>query len=253
MKIISFFNIKGGVGKTTSAINVAYILSSKYRKKVLLIDIDPQANSSFFFNIQDTERSIADILKDDVNITDSITKTEYPRLDIIPAGNELWGFERKLLMSDGTQQYRLRDALKTINDKYDYVIIDCTNMVGSLLILNAFAASDYVFVPVRDEAWATMGLISTIQFIDEMTEYNAKLKFGGCFYSSWENRKVNIESFNALKESFGDGVIDIKIRKTKSIPEMSYQHEPLPVYDKKGTATEDYFALTKEIIKRTGG
>lgn len=250
MQIISFFNVKGGVGKTASAVNVAYNLSNKFKKRTLLIDLDPQANSSFFFNTDKKEYSISDVLKKTVSISESIYKTGYYKLDMIPSNNALWAFEKELLITQNKQQYILKDVLKEVKNMYDYVIIDCNNVVGSILVLNAFAASDYVFVPMRDEAFATNGLITTINVINEMKEYNPALTFGGCFYSSWEKRKVNIESFKSLKQAFGDKMLDIKIRKSKDVPETSYAHKPLLLYNKNGNATQDYLDLTKFILKK---
>ena len=253
MKVISFFNVKGGVGKTTSALNVAYILSAKHKKNVLLIDMDPQANSTYFYDCERKEFSMADVLAGRINIKDAIYRTGFYKLDIIPANRGLWAFEKELLMAGSQQQYKLKEAIQEIDKKYDVIILDCTNMVGSLLIINAFVASDYVFVPMRDEAWATKGLILTLQVLEEMQEYNPALQLGGCFYSAWEKRRVNVESFNALKKTYGNKIMDIKIRKNKDVPETSYSRTPLLLYDKKSTVTSDYLDLTKSILKIIGG
>ena len=106
---------------------------------------------------------------------------------------------------------------------------------------------------MRDEAWATKGLMLTLQVLEEMQEYNPALQLGGCFYSAWEKRRVNVESFNALKKTYGDKIMDIKIRKNKDVPETSYSRTPLLLYDKKSTVTSDYLDLTKSILKIIGG
>lgn len=263
MKLLAFFNIKGGVGKTTSAINVAYNLAALHNKKVLLIDVDPQGNASFFFGCEQNEYILEDLLrgfkvkpdknKEHITAKKVIVKTKYNNLDFIPTRNSLWTFEKELLLSDGKQQFKLRDALRPVADDYDFIIIDCTNVVGSLINLNVFAIADYVFVPMKDEAWAIQGLELTKQVLNEMYDYNTKLKLGGCFYCGWENRKVSLTSFMHTENQKDNKLIKVKIRKNKSIPEMSYVREPLLIYDKKGKATQDYIDLTNEILKIVTG
>lgn len=263
MKTLAFFNVKGGVGKTTSAINVAYNLTALYKKKVLLIDVDPQGNASFFFGCEKNDYILEDLLrgfkvkpdknKEHITAKKVIVKTKYENLDFIPTRNSLWAFEKELLLSKDKQQFKLRDALKQVSSDYDYIIVDCTNVVGSLINLNVFTIADYVFVPMKDEAWAIQGLELTKQVLDEMYNYNTKLKLGGCFYCGWENRKISLISFSHTENKKDNNLISVKIRKNKSIPEMSYVREPLLIYDKKGKATQDYIDLTKEIIKIVGG
>lgn len=259
MKIIAFFNVKGGVGKTTSAVNVAYNLASLHKKKTLLIDVDPQSNASQFYKSDENEFIIEDVLRgyrineyseeEPVTIDQAIAPTEYKNLDIIPTRNSLWGFERELLAADDAQQYKLKNAIDSMQHNYDYIVVDCTNVAGNLVNLNVFAVADYVFVPLKDEAWAGKGLMLTRKVIDEMYDYNPNLKLGGCFYCAWEKRKVNFTAFDCLKSILGDSLLDIKIRKNKSISEMSYVSKPLTLYDRKGTATQDYIDLTKKIIE----
>lgn len=261
MKTIAFFNVKGGVGKTTSAINIAYNLTAFHKKKVLLIDVDPQSNCSYFFDADNNEYIIEDMLrgykvneqgnKEPVDAKKAIAHTQYKNLDIIPTRYTLWNFEKELTLEKGMQQYKLRDALQPIQNNYDYIVVDCTNIVGNLVNLNVFAMADYIFVPMRDEAWATKGLLLTKDVIADMNAFNKKLKLGGAFFTAWEKRKVTLNTYDYVKTFLKDELIDVKIRKHKSAAECSYARVPLSLYDKNGKVTEDYRELTKIILKRT--
>lgn len=260
MKTIAFFNVKGGVGKTTSSITVAHNLATAFNKRVLIIDLDPQSNTTDFFNCYDKQFTVANVLSGKgydengketlIKIKDAICKTDFKNLDILPARLDLGRVEKQLVADvSSPQQFRLRKALSDITDDYDFVIIDCSPSAESLVNTNGLAVADAVFVPLKCDKWATRGLNATLEVVDTISEYNTNLVFGGAFFVQWENRNVNKVVYENLKEELDTKMFDIKIRKNKSVEEMTYTNTPLMLYDKKGTATTDYLELTKKIVE----
>lgn len=260
MKTITFFNVKGGVGKTSSSVTVAHMLASVYNKKTLLIDLDPQSNATAFYNLYDTtEWSVENVLTGkginkqglevNVCITDAIVHTKYNNLDLLPAKLSLGRVEKELVADVKIpQQFRLRTQIQVVKDDYDYVIIDCSPSAESLVNTNGLALADVVYVPLKCDNWATRGINPTLEVIKTISSYNLNLKFGGAFYVQWENRVVNNSIYESLKVELKEKMMDVKIRKCKSVEEMTYACEPLLVYDKKGKATLDYLELTKVIL-----
>lgn len=248
MKTIAFSNIKGGVGKTTSAVNVAYDLASLgYR--VLLVDLDPQSNSSDFFGrCGNTEYTVSDLLTNaDIPITKVAVPTDYPGLDIIPAYLTL-GRAEKLLIADTTipQQFRLKRYLTKLSAEYDYCILDCSPAAESIVNINGLAAADVVFVPMRCDKWAIAGLESSLQVIDAVSSYNEKLTFGGAFFTCWERCNINQDVFALISNELGNKLLPVKIRKTVTATKSTYG-KPLSLLSKKCTAAQDYKALTEYI------
>lgn len=248
MKTVAFSNIKGGVGKTTSAVNVAYDLASLgYR--VLLVDLDPQSNSSDFFGrCGNTEYTVSDLLTNaDIPITKVAVPTDYPGLDIIPAYLTL-GRAEKLLIADTTipQQFRLKRYLTKLSAKYDYCILDCSPAPESIVNINGLAAADVVFVPMRCDKWAIAGLESSLQVIDAVSSYNEKLTFGGAFFTCWERCNINQDVFALISNELGNKLLPVKIRKTVTATKSTYG-KPLSLLSKKCTAAQDYKALTEYI------
>lgn len=266
MKTFAFYNAKGGVGKTSSAINVAHILSAKFNKRTLLIDLDPQSNATDFYNCYDdtdTQLTVEDLLVGTVERTkgissavdpdDVILHTEFEGLDIIPAHLSLGRAEKNLLKETVTpQQFKLANQLRKIQDRYDYCILDCSPSLESLVNVNGLAAADAVFVPLKCDKWASRGLDASLTVIHTVSTYNYNLMFGGCFYVQWEERKINRAAFENLQDTLGDKMLDVKIRKNKCVEEISYMGEPLLVYDPKATATQDYVHLTEKIMEIMG-
>lgn len=266
MKIFAFYNAKGGVGKTSSAINVAYILSALYQKRTLLVDLDPQSNATDFYNCyddSDVQLTVEDLLVGSVERTrgvqtpvtaaDVICHTEYDRLDLIPSNLSLGRAEKNLLKETVTpQQFKLASQLRPIQDQYDYCILDCSPSLESLVNVNGLAVADAVFVPLKCDKWASRGLDASLTVINTVSTYNYNLKFGGCFYVQWEERKINRFTFDSLQQTLGDKMLDVKIRKNKSVEEITYSSEPLLLYDPKGTATQDYIRLTETIMEIMG-
>ena len=263
MKTFAFYNAKGGVGKTSSAVNVAYILAAVHNKRTLLIDLDPQSNATDFYNCyddSDTQLTVEDLLAGTVErihgvptpVTpaDVIRHTAFENLDLIPANLSLGRAEKNLMRETVTpQQFKLANQLCTIREQYDYCILVCSPSLESLVNINGLAVADAVFVPLKCDKWASRGLDASLTVINTVSTYNYNLQFGGCFYVQWEERKINRFTFESLQESLGDKMLNIKIRKNKSVEEETYCGEPLLIYDPKGTATLDYLELTQKIIE----
>lgn len=258
MKTIAFFNVKGGVGKTTSSITVAHILATVFKKKTLLIDLDPQSNSTDYYNRYDSDYSVGNVMSGkgwkegkEISITaaDAILHTEFENLDIIPSNLTLGRLERSLAADvNSPQQFKLKNALKEIESQYDYVVLDMSPSAESLVNTNGLAIADMVFVPLKCDKWATRGLNATIEVINTVSTYNVNLKFGGCFFVQWENRNINKAVYDALHSELSDKLLPHKIRKNKSVEEMTYNGRPLVEYDNMGTSTLDYLDLTQTII-----
>lgn len=254
MKGIAFYNIKGGCGKTTSAINVSYILA-KEGKKVLLVDLDPQANSSDFYELDDCEYplTIADVLIGDCKVDKAIYHSKYNGLDFIPS-TILLGRTEKMMTANTTvpQQFKLKSALKDIENQYDYVIFDCSPVSESLININGLAASDQVFIPLKSDKWTIDGLNYTVETIKTVTSFNFQLHFGGAFFVQNERRVINAQATEIVKKMLGDKLLDISISKNKNAEECSYLRIPIVEYQKgESTIAKDYIKLTEKIVEIT--
>ena len=269
MKTIAFMNIKGGVAKTASAVTVAHILSSKYKKRVLLVDADPQANAtitysqinlmdyleSYLFNksLANETYTMEDILTDPkLDVHRAIFHTEYDNLDMIPALITLSECEERMKGDvSSIQQFKLKNQLRKVQDEYDYCVIDCSPSVN-IINVNALATADEVYIPMKCDANSGIGMCLAKKLIDTVADFNERLHIGGCFFTQWEPKKRVSKTVAELLESvLGDELLPITIRKSKYIEEMSYCQKPLLAYDNGTTpspVTQDYLDLTKYII-----
>ena len=250
MKTIAFFNVKGGCGKTTSCINISYILATKYEKKVLLIDLDPQANSSDFFIDQDYDTSIEDVFVGRKNIKECILHTKYDRLDIIPSTITLSRTEKAMVANTTEpQQLKLAAYLGDIETDYDYCILDCSPSAETITNINGLAAANAVFVPLKADKWTIKGLQYTLSIIQTVKKYNYKLTFGGAFFVQKENRRVNKGSEEVVTEMIGKNYLLPGISKGKAAEESSYAAVPVLLYDKRSSIAKDYVSLVEHILK----
>lgn len=250
MKKVSVLNIKGGVAKTTSTINLAAILANE-GKKVLVVDIDPQSNSTMAFKNYDIDAlSISDVLlQKEINIADVIKETEYENIDILPSNISLAFTEKKILLDiTRNQQNRLKKALDKVEKEYDYCIIDCPPSLN-MITINALVASDEVIVPIKIDKFALDGLEYLLQSIEEIKEeFNPNLIFKGCFITMDSATTVNKEIKKALKSILKDKLFDTSIRQNISVVESTFEQMPVIEYKQNSNASKDYKSLAKEVF-----
>ena len=245
-KVISIANHKGGVGKTTSAINIGAGLN-KLGKKILLIDLDPQANLSQSLGIADQERTIYGALRGEYKITPlQITKG----LDIVPSTLDLSGAEVELSGEAG-REYILKELLEPLRSSYDYIIIDSPPSLG-LLTINALTASNEVIIPLQAQYLALRGLSKLLEVVEKITKrLNKELKVGGVFITQYDSRKVlNRDVVATIETHFKEELFNTKIRDNIALAEAPAKGVDIFSYQPKSYGAEDYLLLCKEIIKR---
>ena len=244
-KVIAISNHKGGVGKTTSAINIGAGLN-KLGKKVLLIDLDPQANLSQSLGIIEPERTIYGALRGEYKLEPiEVVKG----LDVVASTLDLSGAEVELSGEAG-REYILKELIDPIRVSYDYIIIDSPPSLG-LLTINAFTASDQIFIPLQAQYLALQGLAKLIEVVDKIQKrLNKDLKLGGVFITQYDNRKVlNRDVVETIENHFKDKVFKTKIRDNIALAEAPAQGVDIFRYNSKSYGAEDYLNLSKEIKK----
>ena len=244
-KVISISNHKGGVGKTTSALNIGAGLN-KLGKKVLLIDLDPQANLSQSLGLIDQDKNIYGAIRGEYKLQHiQVLKG----LDVIPSTLDLSGAEIELSGEAG-REYILRELIAPIKKSYDYIIIDSPPSLG-LLTINSFTASDEILIPLQAQYLAIQGLTKLLEVIDKIKKrLNKKLKVGGVFITQYDSRKVlNRDVVTSIKQRFKAEVLKTMIRDNVALAEAPTQGVDIFRYQPKSKGAEDYLALCKEIIK----
>ncbi len=248
-KIISIANQKGGVGKTTTAINVSSLLAAA-EKKSLLVDIDPQSNSSSGLNITNQNPSIYEVLIGTENISDVIIESYMPYLDILPSNINLVGSEIEMVDMEGRERL-LKNALNEIINKYDYIIIDCPPSLG-LLTLNALTASHSVLIPVQCEYFALEGLgqlLNTINIVKK--HYNPGLAIEGVLLTMFDTRlRLSHQVAEEVRKYFGEKVYKTVINRNVRIAESPSYGKPIILYDAISTGAKNYMALASELLER---
>jgi chromosome partitioning protein len=248
--ILSFANQKGGVGKTTSALNVAVYLAVN-KKTVCLLDLDPQANlTSGLGYTNEYSTSIYDVLTGNKQIFESIFQTRIPKLDIIPSSIELAGAEIELV-NQISRETLLKDSITKIKNRYDYIIIDCPPSLG-LLTINALTASTYVVIPVQTEYFALEGLsqlLNTIKLVKH--KLNQSLKVGGVILTMYDARtNLAKEVAEEVRKVFGDKVFETIIPRNIRLSESPSHGLSIQEYDSTSAGAQAYQKLCEELISK---
>lgn len=253
-KIISIANQKGGVGKTTTAINLAASLAV-FEKKVLVIDADPQANTTSGLNFSpnnDEKRTLYEVMIGTIPAEDALIQTEMANLHMIPSHINLVGAEVELYESENRESI-LRNALEPIRDNYDYIIIDCSPSLG-VTTINCLVASDSVIIPVQPEFFALEGLGKLLQTIRLVQNgVNPGLGIEGFVVTMFDGRtKVHTQVVGELREHFKDLVFKTIIQRNIRLSEAPSHGKPIVLYDVMCPGTTNYLNLAKEILEHNG-
>jgi len=247
-KIISFSNHKGGVGKTCSVANIGAGLAS-HKKKVLVIDLDPQANLSLSFGIKNPEKNIYGALSAHYGLKEALTKVnEF--LHIIPSHLDLSGAETELNSESG-RELILKELIEPVKSTYDYILIDSPPSLG-LLTLNALTAANEVYIPIQAQFLAIQGLAKLNEVIGKIQRrMNKNLKIGGVFLTQFDSRKVlNRDVSKTVEEHFKQQVFKTKIRDNVALAEAPSSGMDIFRYNPKSIGASDYTSLVNEIIER---
>ena len=251
-KVIAVTNQKGGVGKTTTSVNLSAALAYM-GKKVLLVDIDPQANATQGIGVDRSSLSLTvyDAITQSTPLKDIIISTDVKNLDIVPANIHLAGVEIELSQVKSGREQRIRNALETVKERYDFVIIDCPPALG-LLNTNALTASDAVLIPVQCEYYALEGLtqlLNTILLTQKV--FNEKLTIEGVLLTMLDSRtNLGIEVSQEVRKYFREKVYDVVIPRNIKLSEAPSEGLNIFDYDNTSEGAKAYAKLAKEVVKR---
>ena len=258
-KIISLVNQKGGVGKTTTSINLSASLAM-YDKRVLLLDLDPQGNATTGggFNKGDIEKSVYDVFNGTCEVNDVVLRTKFRNLSLLPSSLQLAGIDIELLekgREDPTFQkaFQLRDKLNAVREYYDYIIIDCPPTLG-LITTNALTASDSVIIPVQCEFFALEGITQLLNAIMlTQKKLNPSLKLEGVLLTMFDSKtNLGIEVIEEIRSYFKEKVYTTIIPRLIRLAEAPSHGKPIIAYDPKSKGSQAYLNLAREVIERNG-
>lgn len=250
-KIIAFANQKGGVGKTTSAVNIAASVGI-LGKSVLLIDLDPQGNttSGVGINKKNLKSTSYELLIDEIDAAQAIVETEFKNLSVIPSNISLAGAEFDLYQLDN-REYRLKKQLEAVKDNYDYIFIDCPPSLA-MITVNALAAADAVIIPMQCEYYALEGLsqlMITIRKIKQL--YNPELEICGILITMFNGRLIlTMQVISELKKYYSDKLFKTPVSRNVKLSEAPSFGKPVYYHDKSSKGAVEYLEVAKELIER---
>ena len=250
-KVIAIINQKGGVGKSTTAIDLSAALG-ELGKQVLLVDLDPQGNASSGLGIEKSQVSncVYDVLLNDVPIEDVIIPDVYEGLDVVPATINLAGAEVELV-SEMARENRLKDAVGSLRGRYDYIFVDCPPSLG-LLTVNALVAADKLLIPIQCEFYALEGVTKLLDSMKRVkTRLNPTLDLFGVLLTMYDGRTtLSRQVVSEVKNYFGKAVFSTLIPRTVKLSEAPSFGQPITQYDPMGKGAQSYTDLAKEVIQR---
>ena len=252
MRIVSFINLKGGVGKTVSAANMAHILATVHKKRVLLVDGDKQGNASQYFRLYGAQDGTAAILLNPaLDALETVYTTKYRGLDIITSNMELYTADRKIYEDESRDTAgALKTALDRLGNDYDYCVIDNGPAIDTVA-LNVLVASDDVLVPIRPDDFSLSGLVDLAEQVENAKTLNPRLTLRGAFFTHWQPRESFWEAWDALEKSGICYVFREAISYNPKVSESTFAREPLCQYTPRSWAAIQYKKLVAEYLGLT--
>ena len=250
-KIISIINQKGGVGKTTTAVNLSALMADM-GQRVLIVDLDPQGNTTSGLGMAVEDASVYEVLMGRIQMRDLVEKTDFKNLSIAGSDIRLAGAELEMVNVD-KREFRLKTALAAVAKDFDFIMIDCPPSL-SLLTVNALTASDGVIIPIQCEYYALEGVASLMQTIQRVKKtFNPRLDIEGVLLTILDGRtNLGLQVVDEVKKHFKKQVYGTVIPRTIRLGEAPSHGEPIHIYDKRSTGTTAYVALAQEVLQRNG-
>lgn len=255
MRTFAIVNRKGGVGKTTTAVNLAYVLATSCRKRVLLIDADGQGNATSILLPSREYGGLGALLRGYAMCYAEVTEhTDVPGLDVLPASEDLWAVDLEAVVADGHRSFRairdLRDAVEE-DDAYDILVIDCPPNLSTACV-SAILASDSVIIPVLSDVCSTVGVADLVEQIDALRDMNPNLRVSGVLFNQWHRAPVVADAMTTLREECPVPIFDTVIRRTDKVPESSWAGQAVQAWSPWCSAARDYRAWVAELLAKEG-